>query len=638
MDVKDYSAKADQVRDRYRDAQEDLRTSYDKNVDDIKSTYEQKAKKQSKNYSEQKNNLEQQNLGNNDFYSNKTKETVERKQNDFKSRLKDNVSKFDEERNNTKLEFKDKLNNLSESYKKSSEESNQLNEQTKRIMGERYNAANKRYHDDFSEKLTNLEDKSKSQNVENRDHDKAERLGLTKKMGDNLDNLRATNSEQKFKEVSGLRGDIDNLRTSFDRERGMLVDQQDEKVSQLVQTKAQESQDSHKKFEDLQNNLRQKNLGDQERQARLHKKESKELSQTFNDDLRQRVTDQKAKGGTQAGNLNDELKQTKNSLENRLASSRKNLDSVQTASTEKEDFIDKNYRDKIKEMKTSNMDLLEKKELAASETLKKSIYELEDKNNAIIDRYKGENNYLKNEGVEKISHMNDKNNGRIKEQRVEFGKVVNTINEKNMNTIASLKDDYSKDKSISIEKTKKDFNDEKVNLKTDFNRQIHMKESLYEQRLAEMEKQTGKIIENYENRISQIVRKSDKEVEVIRNTESERKNKEELAQKFLFDNIQKAHSTEVIQLRSRFENKVAKDRVLNDQQLNRIVQKYEDQLERERIDGQKTMTIRLSEAQARLERLFKSSEQDKENIRAQSEAKIENIKLASTSQENSKKV
>jgi len=37
MDVKDYSQKLDRARDQFRSAQEDLRSSYDKSVDDLKS-------------------------------------------------------------------------------------------------------------------------------------------------------------------------------------------------------------------------------------------------------------------------------------------------------------------------------------------------------------------------------------------------------------------------------------------------------------------------------------------------------------------------------------------------------------------------------------------------------------------------
>ena len=44
-----------------------------------------------------------------------------------------------------------------------------------------------------------------------------------------------------------------------------------------------------------------------------------------------------------------------------------------------------------------------------------------------------------------------------KEQRIEFGKFINNLNEKKTEEISSLKDEFSKDKTNFMEKTKKDF-------------------------------------------------------------------------------------------------------------------------------------------------------------------------------------
>ena len=47
--------------------------------------------------------------------------------------------------------------------------------------------------------------------------------------------------------------------------------------------------------------------------------------------------------------------------------------------------------------------------------------------------------------------------------------------------------------------------------------------------------------------------------------------------------------------------------------------------------------MRLGEAQSQFERLFKSSEMEKETLRSQYEQRMENMKLASLSQVPSKK-
>ena len=258
----------------------------------------------------------------------------------------------------------------------------------------------------------------------------------------------------------------------------------------------------------------------------------------------------------------------------------------------------------------------------------------------MIDRYKADATFARNDGEEKLGKENSKSTGRLKEQRIEFGKYINNVNDKKLEEISSIKSEYSKDKTDFIEKSKKETSDEKYMIKEDFNRQSTIKEDLYERKLGEMEKQTNKIIENYENRIGQIARKAEKEVETLKASDEERKAKESLALKISAENQSRAHQMEVSGLRAKYEGMIGRDRAMTEKQTTSIVQKYEDQIDRERSEHQKEMSLKLSESQAQFERLFKSSELEKETLRNQYEQRMENMKAAQAmnSNGNSKKV
>lgn len=639
MDVRDQSKAVDQARNRYREAQEELKSSYDRNLDQMKETYAGKTEKQSKNYAAQKTKLEEANQVSNEVYSEKTKSAINRGQEDFKNKLRENTGRFEKERNGAKNDLSEKLSTLSDSYKKSFDENNRYQEQIKKTMGERYSSANKRYQEDFNKQITDVTEKSSKVNQANRQEDRDERMVLQQKNSSDLENLRSTTGEQKFKEISRLKNDTENLRTTLSRDNQMLKDRQEERVADLYKMKGKESDDGQKNFENLQNDLRLKNVDAQEKQAGAHKKESIELEKRFNEDVRniQSIANQKIKGGTTADTLTDELKQTKKSYENRLQAARNDLANNNLSSIEKEEVVDAGYREKMKGMKLAHVETLGKKEQLANEILKKTVYESKEKTNTLIDRYKAESSNIKKDSDNQLTHSTEQSKNRIKDQRVEFGRVVNTMNDKNMETINSLKEDYSKDKTTSIERSKKDFNDEKISMKSDFNRQVTVRDSLYEQKLSELEKQTTKIIDNYENRIASLVRKAESEVDSIKTTETERKIKEAQANKVAVENLRTQSNAELVQMRDKYEGKIARDRALTDNQTNKIVQKYEDQLSRERIEQQKEMSMRLGEAQSQFERLFKSSEMEKETLRSQYEQRMENMKLASLSQVPSKK-
>ncbi|MBC7429768.1 MAG: hypothetical protein H7336_14220 [Bacteriovorax sp.] len=633
MDVNNQSKAIAQARDRYREAQEDLKGSYDKNLSQMQETFDGKIAKQSKNYDEHKTKLEEQNAVNNELYTDKTKTAISKGQEEFKNKLRENTAKFDQDRTGQKNELSEKLANLSDSYKKSADENNRYETQVKKSMNDRYTTANKRYQDDFNKQISNLDEKSTRVNKENREYDRDERMALQGKNSTDMENLRNSSNEQKFKEVSRLRDDNENLRTTMGRDNQNLKDRQEERVTDLFKMKNKESDDGQKNFENLQKDLRMKNVTAQEKENGTHKKESKELESRFNEDVRniQSVANQKIKGGTNADNLNDELKQTQTSYVNRLQSARDEITRNNSMNSEKEDNIDSIYKDKLKQMKTANIEAIGKKEAEASETLKQSTYENRERNNAMIDRYKAEASSVKKEDDDHLAHTSEQGKNRIKEQRVEFGRVVNTMNDKNMETINSLKEDYSKDKTMSIEKSKKDFNEEKVALKNDFNRTVTVRDTLYEQKLAEMEKQTNKIIENYENRMAMITRKSENEIEQIKNTEMERKVKEGQANRVGVENLRAQGNAELVQMRDKYEGKIARDRAMTDNNTNKIVQKYEDQLNRERTDQQKELSVRVGESQSQFERLFKNSELEKETLRNQYEQRMENMKLGTLS-------
>ncbi len=641
MEVKDYSQKLDQARDKYRQAQEDLRSTYDKNAESTKTTFDNKADKLSKNYDNQKTKLEEQNLVNNQMYSDKTKEVIADRQERFRNDIKKNTEKFDLDRNEMKSDFNDKLTNLSDSYNKSTQENNRFHDQAMKTMSDRYGKSNTNYKNGFDKQIESMDSKSKQTFLDQKNETHQSQLIQDKNNQENLENLRASNQEQKFKEVSRLRNDNQNLRTSFTQERDAMHDEQQARIDDILKSKNKESEEGQKNFADLQQNIRVKNLNDEEKVKQAHMGESKALEKKFNEDLRnmQHMANQKIKGGNEVSALKDENKQLISSYENRLQGARDEAKKDSEISTEKEEKIDDNYREKLKTLKLSNVEELDKKDSDMSAQSNRKLQEFKDKNSTIVDRYKNDATKTKIENEEKLTKADGKSKTQLKDQRVEFGKYINNVNDKKMEEISSIKNEFSKDKTNFIEKTRRDFSDEKNQLKDVFNQKLTVKDDMYEKKLSEMEKQTNKIIENYETRMNQLARKSEKEVEVMKNTEDTRRIKENQAIAIAFDNQEHDHQLEIGNIRSKYENIIGKDRSLNEQQTNRIVQKYEDQLERERSDHLKDLSIKLGESQAQFERLFKSSELEKETLRNQYEQRMENMKSAAMAQQgNTKKV
>ena len=635
MDIKDSAA----ATDRYREAQKELKSNYDRDLANIKDNFDDRTEKQSKNYSEHKAKLEEQNQISNSFYSDKTKSAIDRSQEEFKSKLKENSFKFENEKTSTKNDFNEKLSNLSGSYKKSFDENNRYHDQVNKSLGEKYNTAMKRSENEFNNRIDDMSTKVSTDNVKNRENEKLDRKNLMNKNSEDLDTIRMSANDSKFEEVSRLKKDNENLRTTMGRDNQALKDRQEERITDLMSLKNKESSDGMKNYEKLQQNIRQKSLNEQEKMNASHTKESKDLEKKFNDDVRNinNIAHQKIKGGTSADSLAEELTQTKSSYENRLAVAHAQINNNIQANSEKEAANDLIFRDSIKQLKTSQIDNLSKQELNSNNNLNKNVYENREKFSTLSERFKSEAYNSKKESDSKLAQVNGENKNKIKEQRIEFGRVVNNINEKNIETVNSLKEDYSKDKSESIERTKKSYSEERLALKDSYNRRASMRDTLYEQKLADLEKQTSKIIDNYENRISQIARKAENEVESVKTKEEARKQKEAQANSLAFESLKNEKDNNIVQMRDKYEGTIKKNQVVSDQRTNLLVQKYEDKLIRQQNEHQKELSLRLGEAQSQFVNLYKNSELEKSTLRSQHEQRIENMKLASLSNDNSKK-
>lgn len=635
MDIKDSVV----ARDRFRETQKEMRNNYDKNLQEVKDNYEQKLEKQSKNYDEHKSRLEEESQINNTLYSDKTKSAINKGQEEFKTKLKENTLRFENEKNLTKNDFNEKLNNLSGAYKKSFEENDRYHDQVKKSLGEKYTFASKQSQDQFNKKIDSMAGKMNSEISKSREDEREDRIRLLDKNANELDDMRMNASDSKFKEVSRLKQDNEILRTTFESEKQNLRDRQEERAADLIKLKNKESNDGMKNFETLQQNIRQKNINEQEKMNSAHVEESKKMKKKFSDDIRNinNIAQHKIKSGSSSDSLIEELNQTKKNYEGRLAEAHEELNRNNQLNAEKEANSDLKFRDTIKEMKNSQIENQAKHELLANNNLNKSVNSNREKFSNLTEQFKVANNNYKKESDTNLSRVNRDSKTKMKEQRIEFGKLVNTINDKNIEMISSLKEDLTKDKSETIEKTKKVYSEDKLAMKDNFNRQTAIRDSLYEQKLADLEKQTSKIIDNYENRISQIARKAENEVESIKSREKARILKENQANALAFESLKNEKDNDISKMRDKYEGTIQRNQILNQQKTNSLLQKYEDKLVRERNDHQKEMSIRLGEARSQFEALYKSSELEKSTIRTQYEQRIENLKLNSLINDNSKK-
>lgn len=624
MDVKDYSQGLSEARSRYRDAQNELKESYDKNTEDLKNNFEGKIKKQRDSYDTHKAQLSEQNAINENRYNETTTKAVKDSQAQYLDKLKESRTSLEQGRANDRQSASEKLSHLRNEYERSTLENSRLHDVAMKNMKERYDKNLNNSEKDFNSQVKNIDERSRSQFDKNRLDSRKSIEQMTHKKDSEINELRASGVEDRSKMLSRLKEDNESQRVSFESDLKNLQGQQEARVKDLMVSKIDESERNQENFSNLQTQIKKRNAYDQEKIQLEHFKENKNREKQYNEDLRnvQRIADQKIIGGSGNNGLKSSFENTVNNYEDRLFKVKEELNNQADQNVAKENKIDSEYREKIRDLKGNYVQKLERQEMQASKEFGDTVEHIKKVNDTNVESIRKENEkntIAKDEIIFKADKDSKKS---IDAQRVEFGKVVNSMNEKNMETLSSLKDDFAKDKSDYIERSKREYNNDLTSLKIDYEKQLEVKDVVNNKKLEEFKRQAEKVLESYENKIAQVERKANKELESLKINSEERNLKEEQARQIELKAIADSHRNDLDQLRNKYESMIYRDRSETEKLVNKIVQKYEDQLGRERIESQKEKNLKISEAQANLERLYKATELEKSTLRQQYEDRL----------------
>jgi hypothetical protein len=586
-----------------------------------------------------KKGMEESAQKNSDFYTEKTRDTIGKKQEDFRKIMDSSTAKFDLEKNQMKQKYQDQLTDITDTYQTSAKENNRFHDQSKNSMNERFNKTTGELQNDYNSKVNKLSENAETaiQNEKILDHD--QRKELSTNFRNELQGLRGKTQEKNFKEVARLSEDNEKLRTNFVAEKDAANEQQAMRIDDILKVKKNESKLVQDNFNELGKRIAAKEAAEQESVSQARSKETKEMDHKFNEELKniQRVSNQKISNKRDVEGVQEDLKRLKDVSENRIQSLDKNIREDKLALSEKENKNIIENKEKLAELKSKYNEEREVSERGRDQDKNKTVQKLNDRNVAAIERYKDESQLQIKVSDKQLDQSQQESKKRFKEQRVEFGKVVNNINEKNIENISTLKDSFAKDKTQIQVKNQIELSDEKRQLRDKLQQSLYERDTVSQVKIEDLKKETAKISENYEAKLEHLARQKDKEIEMLKVTNEERKLRSEQTSNLALAINKEDNQIEMKNLRSHYEKMIEKDRIVGQQQTGRIVQSYEDQLERERIAHAKELSLRTSEAQSQMERLFRGSEIEKDTIKTQYEDRIEQMKLSSFAQGSSKK-
>lgn len=630
MEINDYAQRLAQSRSNFNEARNELREEYDREIESIKGRNEVQRNKQLENYKEAKGELENKLDSYVSEYSEKTKNTIKDRTEAYQRDLGNKQYEFDKDRKEIKNDMQRRLSDLTKTYegheKDREEYTNQVLESTKNRFDKQLGRLDRQFQNDLRQTQENserrFEEYTQDQNMEKRElisnndqkvrklikDDSVRRAQITERAGQDIQNLRESQSEQLSHYKNYQKEAIEEIKANKDRENEVLQEN----------------------FRSLANDLSSRSARKRRQELKENKLINENLQKTYAKNLYQanREMQAKIKGGSRAENSEKKVAQTINNYEERIKNIYENIDEqnfLNQIDKERsaESFIEANREIKAKLTKLRENDI-EK----LNRERKQELSSLKDETNSQLKTYKNE--LTKSALRSEAQSIKDRNNSKklLENQRKNFGETVKILNERNQEAVSKIQATHAQEKSKFIEDVKRKHHAEVEDVKYELKTTMLRKEASLQERNEQLSKLNEKIVNQYEEKIGRLTKKSAKEIERIKELNHRKFELERAELRKELTAKDRENEQEKIAIRQSYDKRLSRAKDTADRQIEKIVEYYEDLLSRERDESKNKLQAKVNEMRNDYEKLYQSAELEKATMQRQFSDRIEELRQA----------
>lgn len=626
----DYSKKISQVKDDYYKRANQLKSSYEQDIDNLKKTHDVREEKMGTTHRKNIRNLEKENKDIADIQNKKVTEILDRSQEDYNKRVQTEQKQFASDRKKLKLDFDEKLRNTADSFRKSAEESRKNHKGNVESIKLRNDDIRKRETLQNHKNINSLSEKSKKDLTISRDRSARERKKLLNDFRVDKQGLVASSSRKRDALLSKKQGEISNLRELHEGESKRSNLRHDELIDNIRLRNDDSSKNLVKEYNEISKNLQDK--FSQESKRANH--EQKSLRTGLRKESEGDIRELRRKNYNLATNFDIEEKHgaqieaiNKNN-DGRLQNIKNQMDNLkQQHQLDKDRALD-NFQENSNEQSDANKSSIDELKFNTSKNIRSMNQRFSDQKNKVVGQYKKEINDQRLQTEQSAFSSKKKHDISLANQRDNFNHTINTLSDKNVETVKAIQSELSREKTNAIEEVRKRSHNERIDLKDEMRRSFSNKESGYIQVIDDAKKENKRVKEYYENKISTLQDKNNKEMRVYKSYVADKDISDKRAAKRSLEVKEEQFTKKFIRQQSDYNRKIADTKNHNDIHVNKLVNRYEDQIERLTIDKNKEIKNKLGDMQRKYDRIIKLDEIEKESIVNKYELKLEKLRLA----------
>ncbi|OUR96578.1 hypothetical protein A9Q84_09525 [Halobacteriovorax marinus] len=625
MDINDYSTRLSQARTNYRDAADDLKEHYSSELEDIDDNNKVTQKKQRENYATSKTNLEAAVAETITDQSKKVKVAIQDRTEQFRNRSAAQVENFENDRQEIKTKFDDRLTYLRDSYDKDLSARERTQKDLLESANERYTDRTKRNANLYQENVNKLDHSTRTAMKEQKfSHDIEKRVQEAGHSNEVQDLVRTGNSSRS-KIIDKQHRDLQALRDTQTDSLKHLKHHQEKTIENIHNQKGLESDKMASNFSELTKDISLRNNKNNTRMAKNNREQITSLERQYAQTTYQnkREMEEKLKGGNILDK--DQLKSAElgQKFDTRIKNINESIDDMVHKDQLDKERMSSAFQDSVRERNLSHSKHIDKIEKDARDFKNTTVKDNRDRTDQVLNSYRKRLSDVQLESEQKTIKDRQASNQQLRTQREEFGRVVTQLSDMNQEAVTKIQDEQAAEKTKFIQSSRMAHHNQVENLKDDFNNRMANRESSLTQRLEQKDKVFDKTVTQLEEKMVRVEGKAAKEISAMKQIEQERRSEDGREFKRETRKMTDNFTKEKVAMKDGFDRRLSNAKHKSDVRLNETVQKYESQLEIERNDTRRHFKTKIKQLESNYRRLADQSELEKDLIRNQFERRIE---------------
>jgi hypothetical protein len=628
MDINDYSTRLSQARENYHDKAKELQDGFNRQTSEMENSHKAKQKAQQESYIESRANFEDSTRAQQDVQTKKTQEQVARLEDNFRNEISDKRSEFEDQSIKKQRDFSNRLQDISENYYTSSKRADSAAAENVNRVKTQLEDRIESNNDEARRNLVDIQDKSRDSfqtfqqgiNDEKKQLLRAHSTQYNEAVQDN--NVRhadiVNKAQKNLQESNQVHAhELKNFQAANQQSKNEFLKNQKIATEQMLHG-----------FQGRLNEIDLKNETVLNRQLDDDKRNSRIKEQNFNkqiDSERRRVHNV-LKGSSGDSGATQEVNIAKKSFDNRIDKLQEVMqDERYKSQINKEKMIMEN-QDANRQVANDYNKYLEKVQDNNSEYITQMTEKDRQEKDVIIDRYTDELKRTKDGLQTQNVDEQKKSHHEMTNMRSELGRQLNLLQERNVETISEIQKESAKEKTNAIEMAKRDLNNSREELRDSNNFQKQKIIDSYTKKIDALENDKKNLVTMYENQIVNFKKKTMEELAHKGQIDEQRRMLDTRNNRRAMEGKIREANLAITNVRTEFDKKLAEAKHHNELHLNKLVERYEDEIKRLTVDNSKMLERKLGESREQYERLSENSEVEKEQIRTMYELKLQSLR------------